>query len=866
LKNNRTDRILIALALIILLLAGSGFYFDDWMWGMRRDRGAPIGVVSARMGDVRVKFEGDLKWQKASVGQDLIYNDAIYAGGNSEADLAVGDSKLKVAENTLVVLRRQQDVNFLKLNYGTLFGRVAQNEKIVIDTGDGKQIEFKPTAATNVVLRKIGAKMHLDVTAGQAEVKVDGKVSKLSRAASLTIDGARIETEKHRLIAMRPLRDQVFYAEGQTQIDFTWGYDDARPAKPDESYTLEFSAQPSFNKIHTTKTVRGQLSTSLTASRSLSLYYRVRGPGDQLSQIERINFVGLSPPLIVRPQAGEVFQVPAGSLAEISVEFRKDPKATVWYQIAADSEFRNIVANQNVPDSHSGRELAIGEYFLRARADYGEGRLTAWTETRSFRIEPRLEELRLTDRGLPDKVVIPNRRYPSKLYGADGTMAMEHLAAIGFLGRFFPLSKDSFDEVHILFEDEGSIHSEVDGSWPKDRLRPGRHRYRYRVAKAGYRPSVWSAPKTLDISLDPPRPLGDLHLGEASNSGFNVAWRFTPLLFAKTYDVEVADNPGFVRARELSVAEASVSLVLPSGQYYWRARARDGRGRIIGSFSPAYALKPIPSSVPQMLAKEDPVERNPAEEEPIPVARSEIKSNSENQPWNRSGWWAWLGTGYNFVDYRQAVPGRLSLNYQNVRGPSQYFEGGMTGDRGYGGVFTYKSIPGEVRIDNAEIDQNRYNWTMLSLEGLIKRASVVRLFNRQIVYGLRAGVQMHRTPFIFVDAFGEPKLKQNDMSTASMGALAEWSTNRWTYHWLMRYQFPFSAKSDGAESYRVSPVFAFDGSIGTSYSLSQQVKLGFFWYGQWHQYSFVYGDGEVTNSGSQSLFFSNLDLRLGIDF
>jgi hypothetical protein len=83
--NNRTDKILILIALILLIVASSLFYFDSWMWGGKRDRGDVIGLISKKSGDVRLKFEGELKWQRASGGDNLVYNDAVYAGAGSEA-------------------------------------------------------------------------------------------------------------------------------------------------------------------------------------------------------------------------------------------------------------------------------------------------------------------------------------------------------------------------------------------------------------------------------------------------------------------------------------------------------------------------------------------------------------------------------------------------------------------------------------------------------------------------------------------------------------------------------------------------------------------------------------------------------------
>ena len=104
-RQDRTDRIIVILAMLVLVGAVGLFYFDGWMWGTSLVRGARIGVVSSRQGDVRVKFAGELKWQKAMAGQELMYNDSIYAGGASEADLKLGESVLRVTENTLIVLR-----------------------------------------------------------------------------------------------------------------------------------------------------------------------------------------------------------------------------------------------------------------------------------------------------------------------------------------------------------------------------------------------------------------------------------------------------------------------------------------------------------------------------------------------------------------------------------------------------------------------------------------------------------------------------------------------------------------------------------------------------------------------------------------
>jgi len=152
------------------------------------------------------------------------------------------------------------------------------------------------------------------------------------------------------------------------------------------------------------------------------------------------------------------------------------------------------------------------------------------------------------------------------------------------------------------------------------------------------------------------------------------------------------------------------------------------------------------------------------------------------------------------------------------------------------------------------------------MEGILRKTSPLMLGNSPLVYGLRLGIQQHKTPFIFLNADTDLNIKSNEVNTASLGVLAELNRRRWTYYWLMRYQHPLSTKANGSDQFTLTPTFAFDGSLGASYNFTPQLKAGMFWYGQWHQYNFAYSDGEVTNVGFQSLFYSNLDFRIGFDF
>lgn len=872
-NENRTDRILVLIALIILLLAGGAFYFDNWMWGGKRDRGDVIGLIAKSSGDVRLKMEGDLKWSKAGDNENLVYNDAVYAGAGSEAQLNLGESKMTVTENTLVVLRRDQNVNFMNLNYGTLFGKVSKNEKLVIDTGKGKPIEFNTKGGAEIILSKSGGVTQLDVKSGTAELTVNGKKRTIDSSTKIML-GSEAHVEKsgvNKLRIVKPVGDQIIYSDLPVQLGFAWAWDVPRLNKPEDKYTLEFSTTPQFKTIHATKDVRGQLQTAMNASKSLSLYFRVKGPENAMSPTERIRFVRLSKPVIIFPQVNQRYRAPLNQETSIPIEFERPDGQTVWYQVSSDPDFKNPIINQSTLSHKAGASLPVGSYHIRARGDFGDGRITEWSNVHPFTVDPP-PSLQLTQRGLPSRVVIPNRAYPARLYGAPDSEVRDYLKEQGFLNSFFRMEPGSFDELRVEFDGETDIYIQSDSSWPHAKLVPDKYQYRYQVNKDGFSPSDWSPRRPLQIVMEPPRPVGEPQYGEPDENGNrDASWHYTPLLYAASYDVELAGEPGFSAPEKLRFNSTNAQARLASGKaYFWRARARDKAGKIISEFSNPQRLNPpahVP--VPQIIARAP--DRRPQAAERVKTKIERVREDD----WVHNGWWAWAGVGMNFTDYRQSIPAGdqgATLQTQNAKGPSQYLETGYTGGNGWGGVFTYKRTPGEIVLNNAIVDNPAYQWTTISMEGIMRKMSNFKLFNQQMLLGFRAGIQQHRIPFVVVTGrdpvtdVGIAVQKNNNITAASLGVLAELNRKRWMYYWLMRYQFPLSTSADGANQFDITPTFAFDGSLGMSYSMTDQWKLGVFWYGQWHQFNFKYNDGSISADGFQSLFYSNIDARLGFDF
>ena len=866
-KQNRTDRILILVALAMFIVASGLFYFDNWMWGGRFERGESIGNISDRSGDVRVKFEGDLKWQKAGPGQSLVYNDSIYAGADSQAQLQLGASDMTVSENTLVVLRREQKVNFMNLAYGSLFGNIAKNEKVVIDTGEGKPIELSSRQKTSIVVKKT-KKGHTElvVKSGEVDLMVAGKKQRVGKNTRITVEekAPAPKIEHVDLEIVKPLSSQVIHSADPVQINFVWRWSNNRNPAANDKYTIEFSTSPSFETLVTKRQVTGSLTMNLTARESLSMHYRVRGPNGELSTPEKVTFVRMHKPLIVKPVANSIFKTPSQQKARVGIEFDRPARAqSIWYQVANDPKFENVLSVENTLELRQFRDFAPGMYYLRAKADFGDNRESGWTEGVPFKVDKLMEGLSLSQRDPPAKILVPNVDYPQRLYFSEPWRVRDYLAKRGFLRKFFPYETENFDQIHVKFADEIDVTVLQSTAWPVDKMKPAVYSYRYQIAKKDFDPSPWSDSRRLEIAMEPPRNRGEPQYGTVNAAGeVDVSWKFTPLLFARSYDVQLAKNPQMINAKEWQT-DGPQARARISQESYWRVRARDNQGRVISDYSQVYRLLPPPTPI---LAKREEPKREPAATEKVTQRVERVRE----EVFEKSGLWTWVGMGQNFVDYSQSNSSRgTTLNDQHVRGPSTYLEVGYVGKSGNGGVLSFTQTPGTIdpRLpDGVTIDTKTYTWTTVAAEGMMRKTSPFSLFGTPIVYGLRLGLQQHRLPYVHIDALANLYVKRNISNNVSAGVLAEWSRRRWTYYWLMRYQYPLSTSADGSSEFSMKPVVTFDGSVGTSYNFTRRLKAGVFWNGQWHQFNFVYSDPEIRNSGFQSLFYSNLDFRLGWDF
>jgi len=292
--------------------------------------------------------------------------------------------------------------------------------------------------------------------------------------------------------------------------------------------------------------------------------------------------------------------------------------------------------------------------------------------------------------------------------------------------------------------------------------------------------------------------------------------------------------------------------------------------------APEEPQAPVVEIQPEIVLQEKPVQRPIIvvidESPPEPMAKTvvQIKPPKIEAPRPRP-WWIWAGLGMNYVDYAQTVSSLSDVSYQVVKGPSYFLRAGRFFNNSWGFDLSFKDSPGVVTGgESISVSNGDYHWRTITAEVLkVIFDDKFKIFNLSNFMNLRLGVQQHYMPFIVIQNSTSAQVRQNSLTMASLGF--DYVLNKrkkLSYEIQGRYQYPVAAKASDSNTYAVSPKFAFDGSLGLIYKFTDALNLGTYWYGQWHTYDFTYFDsvGNTTNTGSQSFFYSNAELRLGIMF
>lgn len=223
-----------------------------------------------------------------------------------------------------------------------------------------------------------------------------------------------------------------------------------------------------------------------------------------------------------------------------------------------------------------------------------------------------------------------------------------------------------------------------------------------------------------------------------------------------------------------------------------------------------------------------------------------------------------LGSGFTFLSFTQNGSETKNLEYSSLMGPSLSLRGGAEWINGYGVDASYAVYPGQLKSSANAIANSRFNWTAQSLEATYRIDKEETNSN----YHFRTGVQHHDLPYVQLPTVSTADMRKHDVYMATLGAdytlkLSE----KWRSQIILRYQVPF-LQSKSADEIQFQSQFAFDGSVGAAYQVSEKFNVGLFWYGQWQEFAYTM-ISEATSqkdTGKNKFFFSNLEFRVVYDF
>lgn len=280
---------------------------------------------------------------------------------------------------------------------------------------------------------------------------------------------------------------------------------------------------------------------------------------------------------------------------------------------------------------------------------------------------------------------------------------------------------------------------------------------------------------------------------------------------------------------------------------------------------------------PDAVASPTPVAETNFVTEPAPIGpKVETPSEQEAEPASVSstspqdsglvpGLWVWAGLGVNFTSYSQSVSGFSDVNFGRIKSPSQFFHGGFFLDDQFGMDFSYKTTPGHAEASaTTTVENGSYEWKTLSGELLI-RSEPTNATPSEWIW--KVGAQQHEMPFIVPLTANSVSIQSNTLTALSAGVeYRKLTPKNVRIESFLRYQYPLSSHSNVGTDFKLQPRLTVDGSLGASYQFKPNFYIGVFWYGQYHSYVFDYVNNGSSYSGTQKLFFTNFDLRLGVEF
>ncbi len=891
-----SDKIIVAICGLLIFFLSYVLLKELFVPKKRISGERQIASVDSFINDGRVKGSKDLHFKQVFEEDHLFNKDTLFTGPDSYLNVKLNTGgSLKLKPDSLIVLKQKEEKMAFHLTHGRMRGNLNKNQKLHLADKEGNIQSLKGNKNSDFLVNKIPGGIEIQVLDGDVELSTAQGVRKIKKNQKIKISekGKALNVQNLEIELLSPRDSHIEYFSKNSDMAFSWK---ALNKSPFQKFELLMAKDINFKQVvkREENLQKGLFAEDLKAG---TYYWKVKTSQNNKkieSDVFTFTLFKEQKPEIVYPKTGYEFMVPlkeSRKSKEDLVKFENDQYPVTFVardplgakrfkvQVSESKSFETVLVDENFKgDRIENIRLGEGKYFFRFKVISSKRPQAVWSETGSFDILKEEKPL-IAPVVAANDIIIPTQKYPKWLYKAKRAKISEYL-----INKNIVVNKISWDsqsqESMAGFE---YVLNDVTLTTTDNELRindlyPSENFFKVREL-SGEKKGPWSNELSFKTRIAPARSLSpevfeEIWDGENRKGSAYIKW--TPLLYAHGYEVFISQKENFKGAKSFLTKKAKYPFMIYFGKgYFWKVRAIDKKHRPISGFSETFNVKVLKKIVPIAEADESTgeiestnyVERKLAHIKPGALRQKEPEGPLVIIP----EFWLWAGAGYNFVNFTQKVNNFSDLNYQSLKGPGFFLSGGAFITEKIGFETSYKEALGEFNDTKNGGGVFPYKWKIFSLEALYRgslnhREKKEGYYQRGSQWMWRLGFQQHLVPFLNVPNFSALTVERNENSIlmAHGGASYFYSASkRIRYEAMMRYQHPLSSSGNSA-SFEVSPQFAFDGSLGVSYKFSELFSMGAYWYGQWHKFQYTYDGGAMT--GEQDIFFTNFDLRLGIEY
>ena len=577
-KSLLLDLLVILFCLSLALFFAWLFWQDLNAFTVRSDK-TEIGTISLKQNVVQRRFDDRVVWERIANGTKLYYGDTIRTADMAEVTIELGESIIKLGENTMIQVGQggagglQIAISGGDIQIDSGIGGGAIEVKLddgsVVNVGAGSSLAAKSDSSTGV--------HNVEVKSGSAQVTTEsGETAMLTYGESVNVEKGK-EIQKNPISVIYPPKDLKLlnFRGGEMSVKFEW------KTNGEENVVLQTSKTKNFSSTDSSRTVSDSM-TEVQVGDGI-LYWRAFGTDSRDSIIEgKISVESIAPVKGISPVSASEFRYRT-ALPRIAFRWSGNEYAERYRVLVSSTpDMRSVVSDSEVSGNFMSVDtLEAGSYYWQVTPYYSLNNIgyEGASEVYSFRIT-RNEQIRAPELSAPAEnaqlvykdTIGANFIWKSEIKNAsyELTLARDPI----FNTVVFTTETNETRFTHEFSPSElrdGTYYwkilrksGEADDTHPESEIRSFKIvRYIPQDNKLLYPPE--------DFSAEPSKIAGTAFMWKLADEYDN----------ANTVSViQIASNPNFSPIQiERATANAFIdNISLAAGNYWWRVGVRTDSG------------------------------------------------------------------------------------------------------------------------------------------------------------------------------------------------------------------------------------------------------------------------------------------------